>query len=410
MPTRDLSNPLPLFIGTEYDWVHGNGPTNDVYVRNDTNGYLYSENHKKTSGIYREGGPFKLYRYGTRHTTSDPLRVKRGFSAGGTAYVGSFAAGPPNPGFENFSDDVIDVNSLGPLAWSRALSSLTKPDFSAMYQLLELKDVPGLLKQIATLPRDLVRARVDFGAAKLAANSFLGYQFGLKPTAGLYADYLKALSKAHRKVDQLIRDAGKPVRRSGVLFDRERRIGGSSLTSGASAAVPVLVTQCYADLGTAIEETFVRERAWYSGRFRYHLPKWVDGSRLGRSRLLRKLTRGGFSVSDAYNLVPWSWLLDYFTNAGKIAEAVSHGVEDYLYAEYFYVMYSREYVTRRTCRFTVYDSDDFTTTKEVVVSSETYCELKVRLPASRFGFGVSHDSLSATQLAILGALGISRLR
>jgi len=49
---------------------------------------------------------------------------------------------------------------------------------------------------------------------------------------------------------------------------------------------------------------------------------------------------------------------------------------------------------------------------KIGVSSETqkYTENKVRVAASPFGFALKDNELSLTQNAILGALGLSRLR
>jgi hypothetical protein len=42
-----------------------------------------------------------------------------------------------------------------------------------------------------------------------------------------------------------------------------------------------------------------------------------------------------------YNLTPWTWLIDYFTNLGDLYDNLSRGVEDRLIAEYFYLMHER---------------------------------------------------------------------
>lgn len=107
-----------------------------------------------------------------------------------------------------------------------------------------------------------------------------------------------------------------------------------------------------------------------------------------------------FSPSVVYELTPWSWLIDWFSNAG---DCISN-MTDYndLTAKYAYVMGSRE------SRFRI-ESEMYyhkTTLRDTFVHS---LSRKQRVEANPFGFGLTWDALSARQLSILGALGIGRL-
>jgi len=106
-------------------------------------------------------------------------------------------------------------------------------------------------------------------------------------------------------------------------------------------------------------------------------------------------------------MIPWSWLVDWFSNTGDILENLDAGVAERLAADYAYVM--REY------QLTVeqYVSATFKTmgggTIDVNLQSQSFKFSKYRTPISPFGWNVKESDLSMTQLSILGALGLSRL-
>lgn len=113
--------------------------------------------------------------------------------------------------------------------------------------------------------------------------------------------------------------------------------------------------------------------------------------------------------SLVYELMPWSWLLDYFGNLGDIIDNMSYGTAaENLVAKYAYVM--------STYKFRVDYSTTFTLRKTIGTNSAGLRDFqcfysnefvnKWRVPANPFGFGTSWD-LNPGQLAILTALGIS---
>lgn len=114
------------------------------------------------------------------------------------------------------------------------------------------------------------------------------------------------------------------------------------------------------------------------------------------------------SPSVVYNAVPWSWLVDWFTNLGHVIENVEPGVADRLAADYFYVMRKRSRVKTREASGTFYRSPDGSPVS-IHVSQVAASVSKTRISGSPFGFDVKQEDLNGTQLAILGALGLSRI-
>jgi hypothetical protein len=113
--------------------------------------------------------------------------------------------------------------------------------------------------------------------------------------------------------------------------------------------------------------------------------------------------------SVVYNIIPWTWLIDYFTNLGDVFDAISSGVEERFIADYFYVMREVSYTDYHQCSFDVYTNWTASSTERIDCTWETTVTQKHRTVASPFGFGLTDDSLSPLQLGILGALGLSRL-
>jgi hypothetical protein len=113
-------------------------------------------------------------------------------------------------------------------------------------------------------------------------------------------------------------------------------------------------------------------------------------------------------ASTAYNLIPWSWLVDYFTNLGDFVEACDPElISDRLVFEYAFIMDHKTVTEDDTEYQTVYTSPS--TTSRVYSRCVRTQVTKTRLPASLFGWGITDKDLSLKQSSILGALGLSRL-
>ncbi len=411
MPTFIRPNYLTAsYLGTEFDWVYGNGP---VYTHTNwphKGGYLTTEKHPNYKRRIREGSPnvggaFRMLKYGNETELSKTTRVYRPFSAGQVAYYGQFRANYP------VALSQVPTRSaweFGAQAFAKARESLTKPDFGALYSILEMRDFPRLATTMLNFKKFFTLSGVK--KTKAIADLHLAHEFGWKATVGEIKNFVEAVDSASKRIDQLIRDNGRAVRRKGTIYENKWSTYSKSSTSGAASAYPVLVTQCYKDLGTSETiETFTA-KAWYSGRFRYYLPAWAGGRMPDRKKLFRALAFGGTpSPSDLYNLMPWTWLIDYFTNLGKFFEAVSGGVEENFIADYCYVMYEESHLRQHRVQFKVYTANNWDAFDQIEATSVASRVYKSRESASVFGFGTSQKSLSGKQWSILGALGISQV-
>lgn len=304
-------------------------------------------------------------------------------------YEGSFAVDTSTNG---------DTLSSGGSPASRAAEAFsrmkpTEPSFSGLNALYELKDVPRMLQQRFT-PN-----------LRNAANLHLAIQFGWLPLLRDVRNFVQTQRAAQKRLAQLLRDNGRPVRRSITLLDE---MTDPVVTNGTAYGtfVPILVTQYYRREPTFRNFRYSRERWWASARFRYWLPggprdvEWTNA-------MLRKIYGLDVTPQVVYNAIPWSWLVDWFSNLGHIISNLDGGVADRLAADYFYIMRSREEYNRKD-GFGFFQRKDG---EKVNISGTAYNRAysKWRMKGDPFGFNTSQISLSSMQLSILGALGISRL-
>lgn len=145
------------------------------------------------------------------------------------------------------------------------------------------------------------------------------------------------------------------------------------------------------------------DKVTFSGAFKYNitqLPKDNDSY----SNTIAYMRALGLRVnpSTVWKVMPWSWLVDWFSNVGDVIDNFASAALDDMTATYAYIM--RHLVRRITHRAIVhlYDGRDVECFWELDIDS------KRRDKANPFGFGLSYGDLSTRQLMILAALGLSR--
>jgi hypothetical protein len=381
-----------------------------------TGGMPISMSHpfNRVLGYRDSGGPWAMWHIKQTVTPSEPLSVYS-WANEHPFYKGRFSAlrhvnstwSPP----QTFSNEaaVIQHDNLwgvGATAWDRMRPA--KPSFDLAQNLLELKDLPSGLKGDVRRIRDEVKQRHGRANLSRTAEWHLSTQFGWLPTLNAYRDFMRALKEMDARFKQLLRDNGRPIRRKTVLFEDESSDTYMQSFQGFNPDMyPALDSRCYAGNGYSYTTTTFREKIWGSARFRYYLPpgpRDLDWYKKVGYRMF------GFQPTPSliYNLTPWTWLIDYFTNLGDLYDNLSRGVEDRLIAEYFYLMHERTWKSVTDASQWVYVDEQRTQPKLITARIETVWTIKARTVGSPFGVGVRYDDLTANQLSILSALGISR--
>jgi hypothetical protein len=158
------------------------------------------------------------------------------------------------------------------------------------------------------------------------------------------------------------------------------------------------------------------KKTWFAGAFTYYLPKvgssWSD--QLFRQEAELRHLYGGLSVNTAWNLLPYSWAADWFTNAGDLIHNLHAFANDGLVMAYGYVMERCELHSFRTVSGAVIGRvrvlNDVDTGNNLYshslpdVSTTYYAKYLRRRRATPFGFGLDVDGFTNRQKAITAAL------
>lgn len=308
-----------------------------------------------------------------------------------------------------------NLQARGAEAWNKLRPDA--PDFTLLSSLYELKDLPGMFKQAVEVIRDRTRLASGRSSMSYTGEYYLSIQFGWLPLYGDIRNFIKAHRASQKRVSQLIRDAGKPVRRRAQLSDSALAEASTSSVSFSGAQntsmSPVGTSALYqgGKASTTTRKTY-ESRTWAMGSFRYILPPGPHDV-AWKKKMYRRIMGGRLSPSQIYAIIPWSWLVDYFTDLGQFISAISPGVTDRLIADYAYLMRTEssnmntvgeQYVTTGSRSVGTANS-----TGRATATCVTTYVTKIRVVASPFGFGVKQGSLTPRQVAIMGAIGLSRL-
>jgi hypothetical protein len=250
-----------------------------------------------------------------------------------------------------------------------------------------------------------------------ASDEFLNVAFGWAPLLSDAKKTVRSLQTATAQARQLVRDSGKIVRRT-YRFPRERSIEHSYRypTNGSGTFVPFhnvsssLMTRRNAEIEwdkmreVQVTRTLQRD-VWFKGAFTYHVPD--DKSVWGRieryEQLANKLLGTRLTAEAAWNLAPWSWLVDWIADIGTILSNATRLSEDQLVLRYGYLMSHTVDEVSYTAGNAVFHVGDL-----APVSIFLRRESKERVRATPFGFGLNTADFTVKQWAILYALGFTK--
>jgi hypothetical protein len=302
----------------------------------------------------------------------------------------------PPPG--NSSNTKLD--ELGATAVSRCSPTNSPVDLSVAVGELIREGIPSMIGSKTWKDRTL--------SARNAGSEYLNVQFGWRPILNEIGDFTNLMTRADAVLAQYERDAGKVVRRR-YEFPVNRTVTETDFGTLVPYIEPGGVT-LYQSGGRVIRKRESFQRQWFSGAFTYHLPSGYDSrNAMDRLALQAKLFGLDLTPDTVWNLAPWTWAIDWFSNAGDVVNNISDYANQGLVMRYGYIM---EHTIVK---------DTYTNTGPTPASNSggvprvlhplvLVTETKIRRQANPFGFGVSWDGLSSFQASILAALGITRGR
>lgn len=314
----------------------------------------------------------------------------------------------PNPMLTSnlgFSDGALDV--MGTSAIAKVYP--TKPHADLMVAIAELlrEGLPSALFSAVTMTggnsgRQLVRD---------LSSDYLNLLFGVTPIVREIDRLITTVQRMDQHVAQLVRDSGRAVRRTRTITDVQKTRGpwkqdmdpnllmanGTFGLNAMCGRIPAVVTE------TSSEKT------WFSGSFRYWVPglqsssngdsSFAPGDFLSQADLRLQILGLRATPKAAWNLLPFSWLVDWFVNVSDLFE-VAHAMTNYgLVMPYGYVMSETKRITTTT-----YDFRNTSLSKLGSVTSNVVAIRQQRRRATPYGFGLKDVDLNPIQWSIMGAL------
>ncbi|DAD51867.1 maturation protein [ssRNA phage Gerhypos.4_55] len=251
--------------------------------------------------------------------------------------------------------------------------------------------------------------------AKSAGSEYLNYIFGWAPLVKEVHDVAKA-ARTHRDImNQYHGGEGKdthrtfnyPLDSSSSSFDIAPAFPDSLSLSGVSFNGTLGAPKRTV---SRVKET----KAWFEGCFTYALPSSTDSWRkhIGIGTMADQVFGLALTPDILWELAPWSWAVDWFTNAGEVINNVTNFGLAGLVMRYGYMMVeTTDTVTVSTESCNVYrriKAKEYDTVSCGATSRGVSIITKRRMPANPFGFSIGWEGLSPTQLAITAALGITK--
>jgi hypothetical protein len=406
-------------LGTERCWDRINHPVN------------------RKSRIFRANGPLTLLKVDCNTRASSPLIIgsnvgKPGITFGNrTEYRGVLAC--PLMTFDPDAVHYLDAGGLdrfnNPLmaqitsgmestAWGKLKPKLERATaFGATY---ELREMPALLRATGI---DLASywSAISSRSKRIrmtpheAADEFLSVQFGWLPFVRDVVKMLDSILHYRQYVQDLTSGNNRWLRRSKTLEETTAlnfagRLYVHGLRPAGEDINQLCVQQWDPNVGSYYGnmEVFheISDRVWAVGYFKYYRPELDLGNpefyslvNTVRRRILLHGAR--INPSHLYQILPWSWLIDWFANLGSLIENLDAQANDSVVSRDLCIM--REKTTKVNSIHSVYfysGTVQFTTTRTIVSKMR-------HVASSPYGFVLGGD-LTPSQWSILGALGLSR--
>lgn len=361
-----------------------------------------SEGHKRArNGRYYEGGPFFTTRTEPK-ISSTPVHLQADDGLGIVKYNGPIVVPGNLPEYSGFSVPSSDSKYLD-VYGANAIHAVdpTNPNAQAGVALGEI-----VLDKRVSLPGiSTWRRRTEL--AKAAGAEYLSAQFGWLPLVSDMKNTAQSIKDGNTIMENYRSNAGKNEHRE-FEFPPIEEHSSSNIANTSHAEYSVTTSLSAFEQNTPSDirvETHKTTRRWFSGSFTYTPPEPGSVGRcLGIGTEADKLFGLTLTPDVVWNLTPWSWAVDWFSNAGTvISNYTSFGLAG-LVMRYGYIMEETTIKTSYSMSkagLTGYNGP----VPSTIVTQVT----KRRRPANPFGFGVSWEGLSPTQLAITAALGITRL-
>ncbi len=191
----------------------------------------------------------------------------------------------------------------------------SRPIITIPEQIENIVQLPAMIRGLGNL---LVNARKRLGTPKGLSSEYLGVQFGWRPLINDLKDLLTLQShviKRNKELNQLY--SGKGLRRR-LKFDDDTTV--TAVLQQAAVSTSVISQGC---------SLMIKRNTWATIRWKPTLPPAYHRDDERKNRYIRQILIGATPEGLAKGLwavIPWTWLIGWFTNFGKYALAHSWSV------------------------------------------------------------------------------------
>jgi hypothetical protein len=389
---------------------------------------------------YKVGGPFGSIKYFIPSSLVQGGGVftnigKPGISsANRTEYNGSFVDGGSWPSdISEYSQATLPaLTGYDTLAWDKCKPRISQASLSQF--LYELRDLPRMLMTSGKAFKRLYNQGEWLGLSSKngrqrlydvdpyqipseISDQWLNHEFGWAPFISDIWKMINIFRDSERYIEQLVAQNRRYVRKRAVLDSTEsvvlrfRRYKSETSPDSNAEGIRQMCNPYTLDGRTCFGHSdyteVIKTKVWAVGSFLYYRPEFDPdvGDLPGViGDLERLLTLYGLRITPAaiYRVIPWTWLVDWFTGFGSFIQRLDDFVTDGIVSRYLYVMRTTEKFYTKTSYINFYGSP-------VTLHWQRTLSIKQRRVAdSPYGFDKPWNGLTTRQIGILGALGIGR--
>lgn len=246
--------------------------------------------------------------------------------------------------------------------------------------------------------------------ASAAASDYLAYIFGAAPNIQVMDELADQLTRSRRIAEAVSRQGWRRMRRRRVI----RSVSDTASITQHGSWLHRATGNSWMFTGPLTKTTTVSQDVWWSGSFRMpttDTDTWLDQCSDFFERL--DLIAGlGVDIKMAWDLIPFSFVVDWFSNTGSYIEN-REVIRDYnIVCEYGYVMCHTRTLHHGSFSGFVEKYPKNSTTRSFFGTSGASCsytkliETKQRAACSSYGFRTDFSALNPYQWSALTALGI----
>lgn len=238
-----------------------------------------------------------------------------------------------------------------------------------------------------------------------AGSEHLNVEFGWKPLINDVETLIDTVHNAEKLWAQYQKNSGKLLKRKYRWPTEDNVVETVTNTGNHPVPKPDATVYRSATGGKLTTRTRTRTERWFEGVFAYPEIPINRDDWYSKAKYLYGIR---FTPDVLWELQPWSWLADWFTNTGDLMKNITSFMVDGLVMPWGYVMETKTVEVTYTLEMPAGTWWTSPFTERMTWHQRFKTTVKKRRTATPFGFGFNMSALTNRQIGILVALGLSR--